>query len=331
MRHSAVTLRAQIRALGEPLDAWDLVWCSDMLSLAEFKGLTPRQIARLPAVAYFHENQLTYPVRQKDARDLHFGITNFTTALAADEVWFNSVFHRDNFLTALEAIWKQMPDRPPRHEVTEIRKKAHVFSPAVGDYPPRGVRRPGPLQIVWAARWEHDKNPDTLFSALRQLIDRKVDFHISILGQSFRETPAIFSEAQQWLSGHIEHWGFLAPQDYRQALLQSDVFVSTAHHEFFGISAVEAMAAGAYPLLPNRLAYPELLTGLSDQQKTPFLYDGTEHQLANRLADLAGRIQQDRLWEIPITQVQQLVQRFQWSVASTEMDDALERLYARST
>ena len=77
MRHSAVTLRAQIHDLGTPLDAWDLVWCSDMLNLAEFKGLLPPQIARLPAVAYFHENQLTYPVQVKDARDLHFGITNF--------------------------------------------------------------------------------------------------------------------------------------------------------------------------------------------------------------------------------------------------------------
>lgn len=326
MRHAAVTLRAQIRDLGTPPAAWDLVWCSDMLNLAEFKGLLPPQIARLPAVAYFHENQLTYPVQVEDARDLHFGITNFVTALAADQVWFNSAFHQNDFLNALDVIWKQMPDRPPRCEVTEIREKSHVFPPAVGEFPPRGVRCPGPLQIVWAARWEHDKNPDTLFAALKQLLDRKIDFHISVLGESFRETPAIFADAQRWLAGHIKHWGFLAPEDYRQALVQADVFVSTAQHEFFGISAAEAMIAGAYPVLPNRLAYPELLTGLSEQHKTLFLYDGTVQQLAQRLEALAGRLQQGRLWEIPASAVQQLIQRFQWPTASAEMDRALERL-----
>ena len=326
MRHSAVTLRAQIHDLGMPLDAWDLVWCSDMLNLAEFKGLLPPQIARLPAVAYFHENQLTYPVQVKDARDLHFGITNFLTALAADAVWFNSAFHQNDFLDALDIIWKQMPDQPPRREVKEIRDKAHVFPPAVGEFPPRGARRPGPLRIVWAARWEHDKNPDTLFAALKQLLDRNVDFQISVLGESFRETPAIFTEAQGWLAGHIKHWGFLSPEDYRQALGEADVFVSTAHHEFFGISAVEAITAGAHPVLPNRLAYPELLTGLSEEQKNLFLYDGTVPQLAHRLEALAGRLEQDQLGDTPVSDVQQLAQRFQWKVARENMDRALERL-----
>ncbi|MEE3369840.1 MAG: DUF3524 domain-containing protein [Planctomycetota bacterium] len=326
MRHSAVTLRAQIRDLGAPLDAWDLVWCSDMLNLAEFKGLLPPQLAKLPVVAYFHENQLTYPVQVPDARDLHFGITNFMTALAADEVWFNSTFHQDDFLSALDIIWKQMPDRPPRREVMEIRKKACVFPPAVAAFPRRGARLPGPLQIVWAARWEHDKDPDTLFAALAELIDRKVNFHISVLGQSFRDTPAIFADAQRWLASHIKHWGFLSSADYRRALGQADVFVSTAQHEFFGISAVEAMTAGTFPVLPNRLAYPELLTGLSEQHKAMFLYDGTAAQLAHRLETLAGRLQQNRLWEIPASKVQQLAQRFQWTVATEAMDDALERL-----
>jgi glycosyltransferase involved in cell wall biosynthesis len=35
--------------------------------------------------------------------------------------------------------------------------------------------------------------------------------------------------------------------------------VSTARHEFFGVAVVEAIAAGALPLLPHRLSYPELV------------------------------------------------------------------------
>ena len=33
--------------------------------------------------------------------------------------------------------------------------------------------------------------------------------------------------------------------------------MSTALQEFFGISVIEGMAAGAFPILPDRLVYPE--------------------------------------------------------------------------
>ena len=38
----------------------------------------------------------------------------------------------------------------------------------------------------------------------------------------------------------------------------ADIALSTADHEFFGISMVEAAMAGCYCLVPNRLSYPEL-------------------------------------------------------------------------
>ena len=55
----------------------------------------------------------------------------------------------------------------------------------------------------------------------------------------------------------------------------------------FRIGVVEAMAAGAWPLLPRRLSYPELLEPLGPAG-TRFLYDGNPEQLADRLSDLAG-------------------------------------------
>ncbi|MAV35589.1 MAG: glycosyl transferase family 1 [Planctomycetaceae bacterium] len=328
MRHAATTLRTEAQQRGEHSEPWDLLWCSDMLSLADFKGLSHPAIARLPVIAYFHENQLTYPVRVPDERDLHFAITNFTTALAADQVWFNSAFHRDDFLAAVEALFAQMPDRPPRSELNEIRRKTRIFSPAVEDFRPRGSRRQGPPRIVWAARWEHDKDPDTLFAALRRLIDRGIDFRISVLGQSFRQIPPAFNSARRWLKGHLEHWGFLTADEYRNALLDADLFVSTAQHEFFGIAAVEAMLAGAYPLLPNRLAYPELLAGLRTAERESFLYDGTSIQLAERLEILIQRLPRGCLWTAAPDQLRRLVARYRWQPAATAMDRAAELLTA---
>ncbi|RMF84959.1 MAG: DUF3524 domain-containing protein, partial [Nitrospirae bacterium] len=101
MRHAAVTLARAAAARAEAGGAWDAVLCTDMLDLACFRGLAPRSVARLPAVVYFHESQLDYPVQVARERDLHFAYTNLTTALAADACWFNSRFHRDTFLAHL--------------------------------------------------------------------------------------------------------------------------------------------------------------------------------------------------------------------------------------
>ncbi|MCA9437392.1 MAG: DUF3524 domain-containing protein, partial [Candidatus Omnitrophica bacterium] len=84
MRHSAIHFAGETERsfLGE--NRPDLLFCSDMLNLAELVGLLPRPLAEVPKVVYFHENQLTYPVVAESERDYHFGYTNMTTALAAD-------------------------------------------------------------------------------------------------------------------------------------------------------------------------------------------------------------------------------------------------------
>jgi glycosyltransferase involved in cell wall biosynthesis len=46
---------------------------------------------------------------------------------------------------------------------------------------------------------------------------------------------------------------------YRQLLSSCNVVVSTAVQEFFGVSVVEAIAAGCRPVLPDRLSYPSLI------------------------------------------------------------------------
>ncbi|MCP5112365.1 MAG: DUF3524 domain-containing protein, partial [bacterium] len=124
MRHGAVTLAGEI---GERLatgESWDLLLCSDMLDLAAFRGLAPGPVHALPSVAYFHENQLTYPVQVERKRDLHFGLTNLTTAPAATCVWFNSAFHRDEFLGAIPRFLKRMPDFQPFGSEKRIREKS---------------------------------------------------------------------------------------------------------------------------------------------------------------------------------------------------------------
>ncbi len=47
-------------------------------------------------------------------------------------------------------------------------------------------------------------------------------------------------------------------REYQALLQQSNVVLSTALHDFQGIAVLEGVAAGCIPVVPNRLAYPEL-------------------------------------------------------------------------
>lgn len=262
MYGSAVTFAERFNALGA---SFDLILASDMMDLSLFLSLTRQTLSPTTKVAlYFHENQLAYPwledsedIREK--RDVHYGMINYHSALAADFCLFNSDYNRTSFLDGLRTLLGRMPDA--RHDLSPLAKKSQVVplglelgSPAHGT---RKSHPQGPL-ILWNHRWEHDKNPKDFFEALYQLDAAGYTFRLAVLGQSFKQTPPIFEEARARLKDHIIHFGY-APKDLYDTLLNAaDLLPVTSHHDFFGISVMEAIHHGAFPLLPNRLAYPEL-------------------------------------------------------------------------
>ncbi len=330
MRHSAITFASIAVKLAEEGQSWDLLFCSDMLNLAEFTGLVPGPIAQMPKVIYFHENQLTYPVRVEDERDYQFAMTNLTSALAADSIWLNSQFHADSFFDALAKFLRAMPDHQPIEAIEKIRAKSSIRPPGIDDFPSRIKRRPGPLRILWAARWEHDKNPEDFFEALAILKANNVPFKVSVIGETFRDSPPVFEQARREFDSQIERWGYQhSADDYRLALSEADVVVSTANHEFFGIGVVEAVAAGAYPLLPRRLSYPEIIGFGQTEGAEQFFYDGTAANLACKLKLLADRVEKESIWPAKVTPAM-LTERYKWKNLTKQYDDALEEIYRQS-
>lgn len=325
MRHGAITFAREVERLAAEGGRWDVLFCSDMLNLAEFLGLAGESVRRLPKVVYFHENQLTYPVRVESERDYQYVMTNLTTALAADGVWFNSAFHRGEFLAALKAFLKRMPDNQPLDAVETIAAKSAIHPPGIEPFERRGPGKPGPLHILWAARWEHDKNPEDFFAAMKILKDDGVDFRLSVIGEQFRDVPDVFAWAKGFFAEHIVRWGCQDTRDaYRSALTAADVVVSTANHEFFGMSIVEAIAAGAWPLLPHRLAYPEIVAAMEPLSPQDYFYDGTVQGLAQRLTGLGRKLQQGNTRQFSCELTEKAVSRYDWAHLAPILDDALE-------
>ena len=178
--------------------------------------------------------------------------------MVADVVYFNSEWNRSSFLDSIPAFINRSPDKEPKGVAEKIRAKSHVL------YFPVQINHPislsvnsteSPLHILWNHRWEYDKDPDTFFSVLFELDEHHIPFHVSVLGESYEETPPIFATAKERLASHIINFGFAESKEAYYAILEkTDVCVSTAIHEFFGVSVIEAEAFGNYCLCPNRLS-----------------------------------------------------------------------------
>jgi glycosyltransferase involved in cell wall biosynthesis len=276
MRGAHLSLAAKIE---ERRGRFECLLTTDMLSLAELVGIVP-WLAALPSVVYFHENQLSYPVPKGEAPDVHFGFTNISTALAADRLVFNSRFHLEEFVGGIDPFLRAMPDRRPRRLGESVRPKSSVVYPGVdGEELGRfraGRRREKPLTILWNHRWEFDKCPEIFFRVLGRLAADGLDFRVHLLGENFQAKPKPFLEAKEMLGERIATFGFLpGREEYIRSLWDSDVVVSTAVQEFYGIAVMEAACCGCHPLLPRRLVYPELYG-------EECLYDG-EEELEARL------------------------------------------------
>jgi glycosyltransferase involved in cell wall biosynthesis len=304
------------------LPVTDLFLATDMLDLTTFQAITRRHTSSIPFAVYFHENQLTYPPPPQEKRDLHYGFINYVSALAADRVFFNSAFHQHAFFEELPRLLKHFPDYNELHTVDQIRAKSRVLPLGLDlrrfdPYRP-AAREPGPLRILWNHRWEYDKRPAVFFEALYTLQEQGAPFEIIVLGESFRQKPEEFAEAEKRLASHIRHFGYVeGPVTYARLLWLADVQVSCAIQDFFGASTCEAMYCGCLPFLPNRLNYPALIT---DEFHDMCIYQD-DRGLIERLRWACFNVD-----TIDRESLHEAAERYDWSSMIERYDSALESI-----
>ena len=323
MQGGAVTLARKAASLGEQPA---LILASDMLNLPVFLALSSGRLAAVPIALYFHENQLTYPLQPEERRDLHYGFVNFVSALRADAVFFNSAYHLEAFFDELPRLLKHFPDYNELWAVGTLRAKSEVLPLGLDlarlDAHCPHIPRDGRPVILWNHRWEYDKDPRTFFQTIYALADEGLEFGLILLGESFRNWPAEFLEARQRLAERIVHFGYAEDvAAYARLLWQADIVVSTAWHEFFGASVVEACYCDCMPILPRRLSYPELIPV---DRRDDCLYDDFDGLLA-RLRHTILHVEDVRAFSL-----RQHMSRFDWRQMAACYDEYLEKMRAKA-
>lgn len=255
MRGGAITLADSVGELCAGGYRPDAVIVSDMIDLSLFRELTYRHWRRPFTVLYMHENQLAYPSQQGTPVD--FPWINWTSVLAADQIWFNSRHHFDTFFDLLPGLFERFPDGPHDGPVADVRGRSFVMPVGVDLERFSPVERSGPARIVWNHRWEHDKRPERFMRAVAALDEP--DFEVVLCGEERLGGDPARDAFEAALGDRLVWSGYADDVHYAELLKTSDIVVSTADHEFFGISIVEAVGAGCLPVLPARLSYPELI------------------------------------------------------------------------
>lgn len=242
---------------------YDLLIATSMVDLSALRGLVP-ELAKLPTVIYFHENQFAYPVSERQSDSVGPQLLSIYSSLCADRLVFNSRFNQSTFIGGARELLRRLPDHVPaglpellaaRSEIVPVPLAERCFQPS---------RAPEePLTLIWNHRWEYDKAPDRLLAALQLFFTERssaLPVRVHVVGQQFRRQPEAFVQLRRLLESEnaLGEWGYVNDgDDYRQLLAASHIAISTALHDFQGLSVLEAVAAGCRPLVPARQAYPE--------------------------------------------------------------------------
>jgi glycosyltransferase involved in cell wall biosynthesis len=318
MRGSAVTLGPRLVADAEKLGPPDLLVVSDMVDLGDLLARTRSTHCAVPVALYLHENQLTYPRRPGESLDAGLAWTTWRNLTLADQIWCNSAFHRDELLAALPGLLHDVPDHDHADLLPAVARRMRVLPVGV-DIPAPGVRTKPPL-IISNQRWHHDKDVDAVVRALQWLADSGAEFRAAVIGDHRGGHAAEIDPLLDQLGARVVARGLQDRSAYESLLGEADIVVSAAKNEFFGVAIVEAVGAGAVPVLPDAVAYPEIIP--AQFHSAVFHQRG---QLRTALAATLAGLDDRRL---AIEGLAGSMTRFSWSAVAPAYDEAAAALAA---
>jgi hypothetical protein len=313
-----VTLAERARVLAEEVGPPDLLLATSMVDLAGLRGMLPG-FGSVPAAVYMHENQITYPVTGRTKAEQALGLISWTSLVAADSIAFNSEFHRTSLLEALPGFLGAFPDERQTGLIGVVAEKSRVLAVGCDLAALQTGPKVEPPLVLWNHRWDDDKAPADFLNLMTRLDRGPNDFAVALAGERLVDGRTRHDETVASLGERIVLDGYLSRDEYEAVLAASSIVVSTAHQEFFGVAVTEAIHAGAFPILPNRLVYPERIPSPLHKECLYSSWDEAAALLETALADPALRRE-------TVSMLTGRTKAYDWSVVAPAYDDWLESI-----
>ncbi|MEZ5229247.1 MAG: DUF3524 domain-containing protein [Acidimicrobiales bacterium] len=307
-RHVATKGRPDVVLVSSPLDAARLI------------GLLRSELEGVPVAVYQHESQLLYPNARGVASNDADALYDWFSWLAADVVFFNSDWHRRQVVAELPAFVRRLPDDDHVRSIDRVIESFETLPLGLDlSWAAPSAERfdgTGPV-VLWPHRWEPDKDPAAFARAVDRLVEVGLDARLVLAGASGPLDDDVRRRVVDRHRRRVLAAGPFGVEEYRDWVCRSDVVVSCAHHDFFGVGVAEAVAAGCVPVVPDALNYPDLLGDAAGA------FGYRPGSFGTRLADVVRDL--DR-WRAELPAAVAAVRCHDWGVMAAIYDQRLEAL-----
>jgi hypothetical protein len=284
----------------------DVLFTSEALNLADLFRLNP-ELMRKPSVVYFHSNQLP----AENAREGPLDLVNLNTAMAASEIWFNSLYHMKTFLASASALVNRHVEIAGQNPVADIANKARLMQPPVDMKLMNEISENETLYREKRRIFVETRDADLrLLNSVFTLLQRRGEpFHLDTVGP----VEGLIADLDRTAISESDEAGQC------RAILSAGIFLSAKYGAPFDHLAVRALATGCWPLCPQLGVYSELLP---EAMHIPCLYDYSPDRLAGCMQDV-WHLEHDQGYEYALSDI---LRRFDPIVACRAIDERLEEL-----
>jgi hypothetical protein len=284
----------------------DLLFTSEALNLADLYRLHPALIKK-PSVVYFHDNQLPRGDRREGPLDL----VNLNTAMAATEIWYNSLYHLKQFLARTNAVVARHSEIAGQNPAAALASKSQLIPP--------------PIETKMLIELS---TGETLYRDKRNVFLETRDADMKFLNQIFSTLERRGEHFHLYTVGPVDG---LSPDVKRtplpendeiaqcRAMLSSGIFLSGKVGAPFDHLAIRALLAGCWPLCPVNAVYSEFLPA---RMHSPCLYEHSIDTLTGRMQDV-WHLEHETGYEYELSDV---LKPFDPDTAVKAMDERLEEL-----